>query len=62
MTPRSISGTVVYQTEEEDRRLSPIEYSSVGMFVVGLGLVYLEQRGAARARQAEDDELSKDPG
>ena len=65
MTPRNIHGTVVYQTEEEDQRLNLIEYSSVGVFVLGLGLslVYLEKWSAARSREAEeDDELSEELG
>ena len=62
MTPRNINGTVVYQTVEEDRRLSLAEDSSVGVFVIGLGLglYYLEQWSAVRARHAEEDEISKD--
>ena len=58
IVPREIHGTVVYQTAAEDSRLSIIEYSSVGVFVVGLalGLVYLEQWGAAQARTSEDDD------
>lgn len=63
MTPRNIHGTVVYQTEEEDRKLTLIEDSSVGVFVVGmvLSLVYLEKWGSLRAREAEeDDHLSED--
>ncbi len=64
MTPRNISGTVVYQTVEEDRRLSMAEDGSVGIFIIGLGLglVYLEQWSAARALTAEHDELSEDVG
>ena len=64
MTPRNINGTVIYQTEEEDRRLNLIEYSSVGVFVVGLGLglVYLEQWSEYRARVSEHEELSNDLG
>jgi hypothetical protein len=58
MTPRNIHGTVVYQTKGEDGKLSAIEYSSVGIFLVGfgLGLVYLEKWGSARARETEEDE------
>jgi hypothetical protein len=61
MTPRSVHGIVVYQTVEEDRRLSWIEDTSVGVFLVGLGLglVYLEKWGSTRAGVAEDD-LSED--
>jgi len=63
MTPRNIHGVVVYQTPEEDRRLSILEYSSVGVFVLGLGLslVYLEKWGSVRARESEEeDSLSED--
>jgi hypothetical protein len=63
VVPRGIHGTVVYQTAQEDQRLTVIEYSSVGVFVVGLalGLVYLEKWGAAQAREREeDDELASD--
>lgn len=62
MSPRNINGYVVYQTEEEDRRLSILEDSSVGVFAVGLvlGLVYLEKWSGSRAQKPEDDrELSE---
>jgi hypothetical protein len=64
MTPRNISGVVVYQTVEEDRSLTLTEYSSVGIFLVGLGLglVYLEKWSAARARHAEEDDFIEDAG
>jgi hypothetical protein len=64
MTPRNVNGTVIYQTEEEDHRLNLIEYSSVGVFVVGLGLglVYLEQWSEYRSRLGEHEELSEDLG
>jgi hypothetical protein len=64
MTPRNISGVVVYQTVEEDRSLTVTEYSSVGIFLVGLGLglVYLEKWSAVRAHHAEEDELIEDAG
>lgn len=60
--PREIHGIVVYQTAEEDQKLSRIEYSSVGVFVIGvvLGLVYLEKWGATQKRYGEeDDELAE---
>lgn len=58
MTPRGIHGMVVYQTVEENRRLSLIEYSSAGVLLagIGLGLVYQEKRGSAQAREAERDD------
>jgi len=59
MTPRNINGYVVYQTEQEDRALSLVEYSSVVIFLIGLGsaLIYLQKWGLARAIEAEDDEF-----
>jgi hypothetical protein len=64
MTPRNINGYVVYQTDEEARRLENVEYSSVGVFLVGLatGLVYLQKWGIARAIEAEDDEYAPEEG
>lgn len=57
MAPRNIHGTVVYQTKEEDRKLSAVEYFSVGIFLAGLGVgvVYLEKWGSARTREAEEE-------
>jgi hypothetical protein len=62
MTPRNIDGRVVYQTEEENRRLNAMEYSSVGVFVAGLlmGLVYLEKWSSVRAREIEEESLTSD--
>jgi hypothetical protein len=56
--PRNIHGTVVYQTEQEDRKLDEIEYGSVGVFLIGLvlGLTYLEKWGAAQAEDADAEE------
>lgn len=57
MVPRNIHGTVVYQTEAEDRRLSLMENSSVGVFLVGLslGLVYFRKWGLAHAINGDED-------
>ncbi len=63
--PRNIHGTLVYQTQEEDRKLSLIEDTSVGVFVIGLGLglVYLEKWGSTRTSAAEeDDQLTEHAG
>jgi hypothetical protein len=57
IVPREIHGTTIYQTIAENRQLSTIEYSSVGVFLVGLviGVVYLEKWGAAQSRAAQED-------
>lgn len=62
MVPRNIHGTIVYQTEDEDRRLDILEYSSVAVFVIGLGLglVYLRKWGLAAALNAEDEDQVAD--
>jgi hypothetical protein len=64
LVPRNINGYIVYQTEREDRFLDRMEYSSVGLFLIGLstGLVYLQKWGLARAIEAEDDEFVPDQG
>ena len=61
VVPRGIHGIVVYQTPEEDQKLTIIEYSSVSIFLVGLGmgLVYLEKWGSAQARASEDPEYAE---
>lgn len=55
MVPRGIHGVTVYQTAQEDQNLNRMEYSSVGIFSIGLilGLVYLEKWGAAQTSAAE---------
>ena len=57
MTPRNVHGTVVYQTDAEDQRLSTMEYSSVAVFLVGLvlGIVYLEKWSSSRQYESESD-------
>ena len=57
MVPRNIHGVVVYQTDDEDQRLSILEAASVGVFLVGLttGLVYLRKWGIAQALTGEDE-------
>jgi hypothetical protein len=57
MVPRGIHGTTVYQTPVEDLRLSVIEYSSVGVFLVGLalGVVYLEKWAGMQSAAAEEE-------
>lgn len=62
MAPRNIHGTVVYQTDAEDLRLTVIEDISVCVFLTGLGfsLVYLRKWGVANALGAEEDEMPEE--
>jgi hypothetical protein len=61
MTPRNVHGVVVYQTVQEDERLSAMEYSSVSVFLMGLllGIVYLEKWSSARQLELEADLLEE---
>jgi len=62
--PRNIHGIVVYQTAAEDRRLDIVEYSSVGVFLagLGLGLLYLEKWGARQASLARESVAREEDG
>jgi len=65
IVPRGIHGTTVYQTPEENSELNRIEFSSVGVFVFGLGLgvIYLEKWGAAQMREeAQESKLAHHAG
>jgi hypothetical protein len=55
--PRNVHGVIIFQTAEEDRRLSIMEYSSVTVFLVGLvlGIVYLEKWSSALQKDAQMD-------
>lgn len=57
IVPREIHGVVIYQTSQENSTLSVVEYSSVGIFVVGLGigLVYLEKWGTLQSRYSDEE-------
>jgi hypothetical protein len=61
ITPRNIHGILVYQTVEENRRLSLMEDVSVGVFLLGLGFgcVYLAKWGIVQALGADDEELDE---
>lgn len=56
VVPRNIHGIVVYQTAQEDRKLTLMEDASVAVFVIGLGLglVYLEKWGSAQIPAGEE--------
>jgi hypothetical protein len=59
MTPRNIHGTVVYQTEDEDRRLTRNRIHVHGCFLLvglGLSLAYLRKWGIVHAIKAEAEE------
>ncbi len=60
LTPRNIHGVIVYQTVEEDRKLDLMEYTSVGVFLMGLGMgcVYLNKWGLAVAIGSVEDDLT----
>jgi hypothetical protein len=62
MTPRNIHGIVVYETEEEHKQLSLLEYGSFGVFGFGLvlGVVYMRRWGVAYAISAEEDPYAED--
>lgn len=62
--PRSINGVIVYQTQEEDRRLTLLEESSITVFLIGLGLgmVHLRRWGIEEVLldgDAEEDLVAK---
>jgi hypothetical protein len=61
--PRNIHGVVVYQTIEENRKLTLIDGGSViGILLgLGLGMVYLEKVGtfADRSKEEEEDSLER---
>lgn len=61
ITPRSVHGVVIYQTVQEDERLSVMEYTSVSVFLVGLllGIAYLEKWSTARQRELETNLLEE---
>ena len=60
-TPRNVHGTIVYQTVQEDQRLSFMEYSSVSVFLAGLllSIVYLEKWSSSRPFELESDLLEE---
>ena len=53
IVPREIHGIVVYQTEEENRRLNLIEYSSVESLSLASDLVSFIWRSGAPCRHAQ---------
>ncbi len=57
LVPRGIHGVTIYQTASEDRTLNWLEYSSLGVFVMGLllGGVYLEKWGSLQMPPDEQE-------
>ena len=64
VVPRSIHGVTIYQTTKENRLLNTWEFTSVGVFLVGvvLSVVYLEKWGSMQvpASDEEEPELAED--
>lgn len=64
VVPRSIHGVTVYQTTQENRLLNTWEYTSVGIFLVGVTLsaIYMEKWGSMQvpAGGEEERELAED--
>ena len=60
--PRDIHGTTIYQTPQEDLRLTIAEWSSFGCIFIGLlfGVVYLEM-GEGIGVDSEQDRKISDP-
>jgi hypothetical protein len=58
VVPRSIHGVTVYQTVEENRLLTTWEFTSVGIFLVGvtLSVIYLEKWGSMQVPAGEEEE------
>lgn len=65
VVPRSIHGLTVYQTVKENRLLNTWEFTSVGIFLIGLTLsaVYLEKWGSMQVPDGaeEEPELAENP-
>jgi len=58
VVPRSIHGVTVYQTVIEDRKLRTWEYSSIGVFLVGVTLsaIYMEKWGSMQVPAGAEEE------
>jgi hypothetical protein len=58
VVPRSIHGVTVYQTTQENRLLNTWEFTSVGIFLVGVTLsaIYMEKWGSMQVSAAEEEE------
>jgi hypothetical protein len=58
VVPRSIHGVMVYQTTKENRLLNTWEFTSVGVFLVGVTLsaIYMEKWGSMQVPAGEEEE------
>ena len=58
VVPRSIHGVTVYQTAKEDRLLRTWEYTSIGIFLVGVTLsaIYMEKWGSMQVPAGAEEE------
>lgn len=64
MIPRDIDGYTVYQTDDENRTLDRAEFLSMGVFLLGagVGLVYFQKWGLARAIESKEEDFAGEEG
>jgi hypothetical protein len=57
IVPRDIHGITVFQTADEDRTLTDVEYGALALFLVGvtLSVVYIERRYTVSHSPLEHD-------
>lgn len=57
IVPRDIHGITVFQTTEEDRTLTDVEFTALALFIVGivLSIAYIERRYTISNKPLEHD-------
>jgi hypothetical protein len=64
VVPRTIGGTVIYQTDEEGALLTRLDIASGAIFMAGafLGIVYLRRWGMRRMLENDEDQALAEEG